>query len=603
MTVPENINTNIEKTQVLYGTENSVSCGVKFMQNAKEKMDLFGDKNGPSIIIKYKEYKDNYIKARDRGAKIRFVTEITKDNIQYCKEVRKIVDEFRHFDGFRGGIAVSELEFMGTTVLKEEQRLTLVIQSKQKEVVEQQQYIFNTIWEKAIPYEQRIREIEQGIEEPEFLNTIREPREIQNLVHKIIDSSKEEIIAILTPPSSSSSFSKDIVLKINEKISSPSTKNKIKSKILVPSSSSQSSSFNKSNDNNLDIVDDDDANSSYLFNPAENIQIKYLQKKLLQPTISILVIDKKYFLVVGLNDGEGNFDDISDTIGLALYSNNSPLVLTYLAIFNALWHQVDLYNKISQIYKSLLAKDEAQQEVINIAAHELRNPLQPIIGFIKVLHSSGNPITENYNEMLNIIARNAIKLQRLSEDILDVTKLENDNFKIQKEEFDLNELILSVIHDFKHEAEKKNAKVKISNQNEKNIKSKTGSVSSSSANPVIIFADKYRICQVITNLLINAIQFTKDGEITISFWKKTDKKNTKNDTVCISVNDTGTGISADMMPKIFTAFATKSNKGTGLGLYICKKIVEAHGGTIWVENNSNEGKKGSTFTFELPLNN
>lgn len=573
------------------------------MQNAKEKMDLFGDKNGPSIIIKYKEYKDNYIKARDRGAKIRFVTEITKDNIQYCKEVRKIVDEFRHFDGFRGGIAVSELEFMGTTVLKEEQRLTLVIQSKQKEVVEQQQYIFNTIWEKAIPYEQRIREIEQGIEEPEFLNTIREPREIQNLVHKIIDSSKEEIIAILTPPSSSSSFSKDIVLKINEKISSPSTKNKIKSKILVPSSSSQSSSFNKSNDNNLDIVDDDDANSSYLFNPAENIQIKYLQKKLLQPTISILVIDKKYFLVVGLNDGEGNFDDISDTIGLALYSNNSPLVLTYLAIFNALWHQVDLYNKISQIYKSLLAKDEAQQEVINIAAHELRNPLQPIIGFIKVLHSSGNPITENYNEMLNIIARNAIKLQRLSEDILDVTKLENDNFKIQKEEFDLNELILSVIHDFKHEAEKKNAKVKISNQNEKNIKSKTGSVSSSSANPVIIFADKYRICQVITNLLINAIQFTKDGEITISFWKKTDKKNTKNDTVCISVNDTGTGISADMMPKIFTAFATKSNKGTGLGLYICKKIVEAHGGTIWVENNSNEGKKGSTFTFELPLNN
>ena len=161
MAISDKDNTNNKKTQVLVGIENSISYGVRFMQDSKEKMDLFGDKNGPSIVIKYKEYKDNYIKARERGVKIRYVTEITKNNIHYCKEVRKIVDEFRHYDGFRGGIAISESEFMGTTVLKEEQLLTMVIHSKQKEVVEQQQYIFNTIWEKAIPYEQRIREIEQ----------------------------------------------------------------------------------------------------------------------------------------------------------------------------------------------------------------------------------------------------------------------------------------------------------------------------------------------------------------------------------------------------------------------------------------------------------
>jgi two-component system, OmpR family, sensor histidine kinase VicK len=113
--------------------------------------------------------------------------------------------------------------------------------------------------------------------------------------------------------------------------------------------------------------------------------------------------------------------------------------------------------------------------------------------------------------------------------------------------------------------------------------------------------------QVISNLLNNALQFSKDGIITISFLlKKTDKKkeNTKKATVCISTKDTGKGISPDFMPKIFTAFATKSNKGTGLGLYISNKIVESYDCRIWAENNNKKGEeeeKGSTFVFELPL--
>ena len=116
-----------------------------------------------------------------------------------------------------------------------------------------------------------------------------------------------------------------------------------------------------------------------------------------------------------------------------------------------------------------------------------------------------------------------------------------------------------------------------------------------------IFADRYRVCQVISNLLNNALQFTNGGRITISFHtEKTGDEDTRRDTVCISVKDTGSGIPLDIMPKIFTAFATKSNNGTGLGLYISKKIVEAHGGRIWAKNNS---KRGSTFAFELPLNN
>jgi two-component system, OmpR family, sensor histidine kinase VicK len=555
--ISANDNSGNEKTEVLYGIENSILCGIRFMENVKEKMDLFGDKNGPSIIIKYNEYKANYIKARQRGAKIRFVTEITKDNIHYCKDVRKIVDEFRHFDGFRGGIAVSESEFMGTTILKEEQLLTLVIHSEQKEVVEQQQYIFNTIWEKAIPYEQRIKEIEGDIE-PEFLNTIREPEEIQNLVYKIVDSANDEILTILSP-----SFSKDITKKILAKTSS----NKINSQILIPNS-------DKSNlDSKLLIT------SSL----QDNLHIRYLQQKL-QTGISILVIDKKYFLGVGLKD---NAKDISDVIGLAIYSNNHALVSTYISIFNTLWQQVDLYDAINQIYQSLLARDKAQQEFINITAHELRNPLQPIIGLIGVL-SSKHTNTENYNEMLNVIARNAKKLQRISEDILDVAKIENDHLKLNKEEFNLTELILSIIDDFKDESINQKTKIMLELQQNNNSKLKE----------VRIKADRVRICQVISNLVGNALKFTKNGTITISCMK--DSTHSNDNDIYVSVKDTGTGISPEVLTIIFDAFVTKSDNGTGLGLHISKKIVEAHGGIIWAENNKDDAK-GATFVFRLPL--
>ena len=135
------------------------------MQNASKHMDLFGEKNGPSVIIEFDDiYKNNYIAAKNRGVKIRFITEITKDNIHYCKELINIVTEMRHLDGLIGGIAVTEMEYMTTTTIKNKQLLTQVFYSNAFEVVKQGQYIFDTFWDKAIPANQRIKEIEAGIE-------------------------------------------------------------------------------------------------------------------------------------------------------------------------------------------------------------------------------------------------------------------------------------------------------------------------------------------------------------------------------------------------------------------------------------------------------
>src|SRR4051812_38236963 len=149
----------------MYGIENTINRGVQFMQNASERMDLFGEKNGPSIMIEFPDiYKNNYIAAKMRGVKIRLITEITKDNIHYCKELINIVSELRNLDGMTGGIAVTEKEYMTTTTLRRKQLLPQVFYSNDHEIVKQGQYIFDTFWDKAIPADQKIKEIEEGIE-------------------------------------------------------------------------------------------------------------------------------------------------------------------------------------------------------------------------------------------------------------------------------------------------------------------------------------------------------------------------------------------------------------------------------------------------------
>ncbi|MFL6508271.1 MAG: hypothetical protein ACJ704_10095, partial [Nitrososphaeraceae archaeon] len=152
-----------KRSEILYGIDNAVGRGVYFMSNVKKRMDIYFDYSAPSIVVEVQEYRNGYIDIRKRGGKIRAFTEITKDNINYCKELMKLVDELRHLNGVKGGLAVSETEYMATTVLEEAKPLTQVIFSSVKEVVEQGQYIFDTLWNTAIPAEQKIREIEEGV--------------------------------------------------------------------------------------------------------------------------------------------------------------------------------------------------------------------------------------------------------------------------------------------------------------------------------------------------------------------------------------------------------------------------------------------------------
>src|SRR5439155_23284098 len=221
--------------------------------------------------------------------------------------------------------------------------------------------------------------------------------------------------------------------------------------------------------------------------------------------------------------------------------------------------------------------DKMQQEFINIASHEMKTPTQAILGYSKLIRRH----PEKREEMLEAIARNATRLQRLTNDILDVTRIETQSLKLNIEIVNLNELISDVIEDQINQIEKTNKDIKISHEPQDQT--------------IEVEADKNRLAQVVSNLLSNAIKFTEKGTIRVT-------EEVKDGKALVSIKDTGQGIDTEIFPRLFLKFAAKSETGTGLGLFISKSIVEAHGGKIWAENNSSsDGKKGAVFTFSIPV--
>ena len=231
--------------------------------------------------------------------------------------------------------------------------------------------------------------------------------------------------------------------------------------------------------------------------------------------------------------------------------------------------------------KQLKIHDRMQKEFINVAAHELRTPIMPILGeaqYIERQFMATKQLVAVDNEQVQSIMRNARRLVRLASDILDVTRIESKSLRINKRSFDLDIVIRSVLEDTKNALR---ADEERSNQ----VLLQYDSIGS-----ILVFADKGRIYQVIYNLLANSVKFTHEGYIRVVVERNSHE-------IIVSVIDSGKGIDSDFMTRLFTKFSTKSETGTGLGLFICKSIIEAHGGKIWANNNS--GGKGSTFSFTL----
>ena len=586
--------------------------------------------------------KNERLKANRRGVNFRYVTEVTTDNLSYCKELSEFA-EVRHLNGVKGNFEISKIrikgegeggewkgEYIATATLQEAEPVTQLIYSSVKEIVEQEQFVFDTLWNKAIPFLVRIKEIEEGIK-PEVIEIIADPKEALETEYRLLKSAKQEVQIIFSTINTFLLQERQLGIT---KILSNLSKHGVRTRILTPMDIDvkelttslkkqydqeiyQKKQANKNN-NNTDISSAIDIQE---IAPSSSINAK------------IVIVDKQDSLAMEIKDGTR--DDLYNSIGLTTYSNSKSTIASYCAIVENLYEQNQLYMQLRDAYQKVEYTNSMQREFINVAAHELRTPIQSVLGYTELL-LEGETDDRKKQALIRILHQSE-RLRKLASDILDVARIEGKTFRLTMKPLNLNSAIANIIKDYVNRLEnyksheitaKKLSNVNVSNDD----RSKYGKTMITKLlfksklkdeEHIFIEADKERLTQVIDNILDNAFKFTDaEGSVIVTLVKQEahsprrrqprqlgekieqrqldlGQQKQQQQYANIIIRDTGTGIDPQILPRLFSKFATKSHRGTGLGLHISKNIIEAHGGKIWAENNGNG--KGATFTIALPL--
>lgn len=716
---------NEEKTEVFHGEENAMKILLQTMSNVQKEALVCADANSAAFSMGVAPIKNGYSDFKRRGIRIRFITEITLENMQYVKELMNYA-EVRHMDTVKGNMAVSETEYIATATLEGAKPITETIYSNAKPILEQQRYFFENLWIKAVHADQRIREIEEGIE-PRITKIIDSQEDIISRARHVIETSDHlSVCSDLDYLKMIETFALDSIKKILQKkqngkhkgvrwigtiskedislvqrfmalgmevkhlrytplnfsvtnkefnftISNQAADDSKTPNVLISNELPYIKQFNSLfeelwsqgvnadgriieiekgiepdffeviNEKNkaaelllslsklakeevLFLLPNDkalvrmkklgvldalqkaslegvdvrlicpvtDANSEILERLREQSQIKFVKGN--ESQSGIIIIDSSRFISAELINPTS--DTFSEAIGIVLYSNSKRSTNMLRSFFNSLWNQAELYRRLE-------LQEKMEKEFVNMAAHELRTPVQPLLGMTDILMSqfeedeqqqqqqqeAGKKKTQNNKkkeitvtkEEIEMIARNVKRLERLTSDILDVSRIEGNALKLNLEVIDLNEKIRIVVNDEISAIPQGKVLKIIFDQREKA--------------PLFVKGDKSRLFEVLSNLIGNAIKFTDSGGTITVTAEKTAAKNK----AIVSIKDTGKGIDMEILPRLFSKFASKSDKGTGLGLFLSKGIIEAHGGKIWAENNKDG--IGATFRFTLPLRN
>ena len=700
-------------TRIILGKGNAINTEVGIFHNAATSIDTCMTYTRPSLAVSLKPIKDAFLAAKRGGIKLRYITEINHHNFEDCEELLGIVHELRHLDGVKTNFMISEKEYLAPLIQEKSEAIASEhIYSNTDQIVEHGQCIFDTLWSKSIPAEERIKQLMDGEVAPETKIVDSEDEIMKHFIHlsevssglsvvsnhggmqltynsflelckKVLEKQKrgegdgirwimriekdsinlvknflklgvkirhvknlapinfavskhgliatvEEIagggmiqnlltsnegsyikhftsmfeqlwkegvdaryrikdieekvgiaeIEIIRNPidsiargwdmvksarkeinvlfSSSNALKRQMAMGALPLLRNASEKQKVKIRMLLPSS-----------DRSDQLIEETKSN-------VPNIDIRTISSSL-ETKISILIVDNKQCLILELKDDKQNTSH--DAVGLATYSISPTIISSYLAIFESFWRQAELFEKMKEV--EILEKD-----FINFAAHELRNPVQPIIGFSELLYSKIE--NQEHRRLLDEVILNARRLERLARVMLDVTRIENNSLILTKETVDTAKVVKDIVDSYNQNLREKYAVNKSKNLEELMI-------IQNGVKDLEVTLDKVRITQVICNILDNALSFSHEGKIKVVLNKE--KRNRQN-FLLVRVKDTGPGIDPEILSKLFTKFASKSDMGTGLGLFISKGIVEAHGGKIWAENNPN---RGATFSFTLPI--
>ena len=702
-------------TRVIFGKRKVIDTELGIFNRAIKGIDTCMTYTRPSLAVSLKPIKDAFLAAKRKGVRLRYITEINRHNFDDCKLLLGIVHELRHLDGVKTNFMISDGEYLAPLVQdKSEAIASEHIYSDMTQIVEHGHCIFDTLWSKAIPAEERIKQIldgdtpretkivdnqdeimkhiihlsevsaglsvvsnhvgmqsthnsfielfmkilekqpaheREGIRwimriEKDSVNIVKKVlslgvniRHVKNLAPVNFAVSKNGLIAsveemnggvgmvqnllasnegsyikhfssmfeqlwkegidaqyrikdieekvgiaeieIIRNPVDSIARSWDMVSSARKEINIMlSSANALKRQIdmgALPLLKKASERLDVSIRILLPFSDQSDQLIEQLKSNVDRIDIRTVSSTL-ETKITIILVDSKQCLLLELKDDKQNTS--YDAVGLSTYSTSATIISSYMAVFESFWRQAELFEKMKEVEK-------LQKDFINMAAHELRNPIQPIIGFSELLYSK--IVNQEQRRLLDEVILNARRLERLARIMLDVTRIENKSLVLTKEIVDIGKLVREIVESYNRKLEEKNTESKVENTKElilmnEGIKNINATI------------DKLRITQVMYNILDNAVSFTNEGKIRVILSKEEQERQ---NFLIISVRDMGRGIDPEISSRLFTKFVSKSNMGTGLGLFISKGIVEAHGGKIWATNNPD---KGATFSFSLPIN-
>jgi two-component system, OmpR family, sensor histidine kinase VicK len=599
--------------------------------------DLFKENMEELLLYKRMNQNDktksNTIKKDNNIIGLRCIIKITQENLELVSKFLEVEGVYiRHTSNplpLNFEVSDNKFNLYMSSSNKINVDTLFILSTQSQSLTKYYKSAFEALWNQGLDARIKINDIKNPKTEEGFTELIENPYKIQQLLLNNIKAATTEVLIILPSIKAFFRYQKIDVFNILENKILNTNKEEYHTKLIVRILTPANNDLNKSIISIYDRI-------KKLTLQKGNIEIRRIEP-LSEINTACIIIDKKKLLVIELKDDSK--ENFLEAIGSSTYSNIHSTVFSYVSIFNTLWTQTELYENIrttnnelqsttEELKESLqiLAKvnrelvvtneqlnkhDKIQKEFINIAAHELRTPTQSIVGYCEMIDA----FPENTQKYLEPVKRNAEKLYRLTEDILDVSRIESGTLRLEKIKFDLREMIVSLIEDLTTKNKKD-----IINSNKKHKADKTATIQliypELPAQPIYIYADKNRIQQVISNLLSNAIKFTEHGVITITMEKFNGNNNNNTSTndydydnnekrefVYIKIKDTGKGIDPEVLPRLFEKFATKSERGTGLGLYISKNIVEAHGGKIWgMNNNIGYGENGAEFGFTLPLN-
>jgi two-component system, OmpR family, sensor histidine kinase VicK len=555
-------NTDTKKIRILDGIQSTTNAILRLLSKSKLGVDICSNYTVLSLAIVDEVFQKALSEAKRRGVKLRCVIEITKENIAYCKELMGRV-ELRHLDGLKGTFILNEREYLSisTATLLEGKTIPQIVHTNIEQIVEQQQHIFDTFWNKTISAQEKIGEIEKEVE-PFNIDIIRDRKCAESLFTSEIQHARSEVLIAVSS------------IRYLEYLTEIGLINSIKQA--------------KSKGVNVMILYSEEKRDGIAAVQVISAITRYAKiKRISGIQGSILLIDNSKVLTI-------SEDERVDAL-VAIYSDSKSLVKNFGSLLDTLWNETEILKSIIRVKDNLADTNKQlaeaneqlkihhkmQEEFINIASHEIKTPTQAILGYSEM--SEMEP--ERSKEYLQPILRNARRLQTLTNDILDVTRIESQSLNLNKERVNLDDVISSLLVDYLNQIERE--------RNQKDIKLVYENNDDNKPRDIFVEADRERLTQVISNLISNAIKFTQEGVIKVSVEVKDNRD------AVITIKDNGEGIDSEIMPRLFTKFATKSIMGTGLGLFISKSIVDAHGGKIWGENNKDG--RGATFTFSLPL--